>query len=234
MANGLLDGPAGGVLPAVAVFPAGSGNDFVRHLGLGRGVTALADLLVSGRARPVDAWQVAWPGGHRWFVNVASFGFTGTAARLIDARGKRFGGLSYVYGGVLALLGHRDYAVRIQVDDEPWAPRRLCAGVLANSPWFGSRMHVAPGARSDDGRLDFLAVQGAGRLRLLGLLAGVFTGRHLRSRAVSRRLATRVRLDWEGDLPVETDGEPLAARPPLEITCRPDALRVLVPGAVRR
>jgi diacylglycerol kinase (ATP) len=227
--NGLLtaDSPAG--LPSVAICPVGSGNDFARSLGVRAGPKGLVRLLSQPDTRSVDAWKVSWPTGEQWFVNVASFGFTGRAAAIIDQRGKRFRGLSYVYGAMLALANHRDREVRLTCDAEPGAARLVGAGVLANAPWFGSAMHVAPGADTGDGKLDLILVQGAGRLRLLGLLAGVFTGRHLRSPTVSRRLVSKVTLDWAGPLPFETDGEPIAVTPPVTVSCRPGALRFRVP-----
>lgn len=228
--NGLMGAGAAGAAPAVTVFPVGSGNDFARALGMHRGPEGLTRLLSHSVTRSVDAWEIAWPAGRHWFINVASFGFTGSAAAIIDRRGKRLGGLSYVYGALLALAHHRDRAVRLQCDAEPELALRLGAGVLANAPWFGAAMHVAPGAKIGDGQLDLLMVRGAGRLRLVGLLAGVFSGRHLRSPTVTRRLVRTMALTWEGDLPFETDGEPLAVTPPLVVSCRPGALRFLVPA----
>jgi diacylglycerol kinase family enzyme len=90
-------------------------------------------------------------------------------------------------------------------------------------------MHVAPIARVDDGVFDLLTIQGAGRIRLLGLLMGVFSGRHLRSRTVGVAQVRTVRLEWEGDLPVEAEGELVPARSPLVVTIHPGALRVVAP-----
>lgn len=227
--NGLMTAESQAGLPAVAICPVGSGNDFARSLGLRAGPKGLSRLLTHPATRSVDAWQISWPTGRQWFINVASFGFTGSAAAIIDQRGKRFRGLSYVYGAMLALTNHRDREVLLSADSEPGATLLVGAGVLANAPWFGSAMHVAPGADTGDGRLDLLLVQGAGRLRLLGLLAGVFAGRHLRSSTVSRRLVSAVTLDWTGELPFETDGEPITVTPPVTVSCRPGALRFRIP-----
>lgn len=227
--NGLMTADAGSPLPSVAICPVGSGNDFARSLGIRAGPNGLTRLLSHPVTRSVDAWKVAWPAGQQWFINVASFGFTGTAAAIIDQRGKRFRGLSYVYGAMLALASHRDREVVLSADAKPGAAMLVGAGVLANAPWFGSAMHVAPGADTGDGRLDLILVQGAGRLRLLGMLAGVFAGRHLRSPTVSRRLVSEATLEWAGELPFETDGEPVPVTPPVTISCRPGALRFRVP-----
>lgn len=232
--NGLLGADARGGLPVLAICPGGSGNDFARSLGIRAGSGELVRLLDHTATKSVDAWEVAWPAGRQWFVNVASFGFTGRAAAIIDRRGKRFRGLSYVYGAILALAHHRDQEVVLACEAEPGSTMRVGAGVLANAPWFGSAMHVAPRADPGDGRLDLLLVQGAGRLRLLGLLAGVFTGRHLRSPTVSRRLVSRVALDWVGELPFETDGEPVQVTAPVTVSCRHGALRFRVPAAPDR
>ncbi len=229
--NGLMTADSTTGLPAVAICPVGSGNDFARSLGIHAGSKGLTRLLSHPVTRSVDAWKVSWPTGEQWFVNVASFGFTGRAAAIIDQRGKRFRGLSYVYGAMLALVDHRDREVVLSSDSEPGATLLVGAGVLANAPWFGSAMHVAPGADTGDGQLDLIQVQGAGRLRLLGMLAGVFTGRHLRSPTVSRRLVSEVTLNWVGPLPFETDGEPVVVTPPVTVSCRPGALRFRVPPA---
>lgn len=234
VANGLLRARDGRPLPRLALLPSGSGNDLARQLGIPRDPRALAGLLDQGATRPVDAGRLAWPGGERWFLNVASFGFTAAANLLVDRLGKRIGGASYVAGALAAFARHRDHPVRLGVDGEVAAPLRLGCGVAANGAWFGSGMHVAPGAAVDDGRLDFVAVGGAGRLRLAAMLAGVFTGRHLRARGVTRRAVQALRVEWDGALPFEADGEPLAVASPVEIGVEPAALAVVAPAGGKR
>lgn len=230
VANGLLRGGQGRPEPALAILAAGSGNDFARHLGLPRDPAGLADLLRAGTTRRVDAGHLAWPGGEEWFVNVASFGFTAAANRIADKAGKRHGGVAYVTSAVRAIASHRDYTVALGADGAVVAPTALATGVLANAAWFGAGMHVAPGALVDDGLLQLLTVQGAGRFRLLGLLAQVFRGRHLRSRAVTMVPTRSVRMEWAGDLPFEADGELVGARSPLVATVHPGVLRVVARG----
>ncbi|MDZ4674472.1 MAG: diacylglycerol kinase family lipid kinase [Gemmatimonadota bacterium] len=232
--NGLLHGGQGRPAPAFAVLPVGTGNDFARGFGFSTDPGVLVRWLAAGATRRVDAGHLAWPGGEEWFVNIASFGFTGAAARHADRRSKRLGVANYAHSAVAAILAHRDYDLTLSVDGGPPVRRRLGTVVLANAPWFGSGMHVAPGARPDDGLLDLLTVEGAGRIRLLGLLAGVFTGRHLRSRTVTVRPVRTVRLEWEGDLPLEAEGELVGARSPLTATVHPGALRMVTQAASQR
>lgn len=227
VANGLLLGGAGSPEPAFAVLACGSGNDFARQTGFSGNPAALAAMIAAGRTRRIDAGLLQWPGGQEWFVNIASFGFTGAAARNADVRSKRYGVVSYVWSAVRAIVTHQDYDVAIGVDGLAPARRRIGTAVVANGQWFGAGMHVAPQAVLDDGVLDLLTVQGAGRLRLLGLLAGVFTGRHLRSPTVSVVPARTIHLEWQGDLPIEAEGELVRARSPLTVTVHPGVLHVI-------
>lgn len=231
VANGLLSGSGGRPSAALAALPAGTGNDYARGLGFLTDPAGLARRLAAGTTRCVDVGYLEWSGGHRWFVNILSFGVTGEAARRADSRFKRWRRAGYALAAAEAILSHRDVDLQIELDEAPAVHRRIGALVVANAPWFGSGMRVAPGARPDDGQLDLVSVEGAGRLRLLGLLAGVLGGWHLRGRAVTTRRIRRLRLVWEGSLAAEAEGEPVPVRSPLEVTIRPAALRVAGAGA---
>lgn len=224
--NGLLETPSTAPLPTLVVWPSGSGNDFARSLGAHPSLDALLAALRGSATRLVDAWQVSWPGGNRWFVNVASFGLTARAVELATWPGVRVSPGRYVAGAIRALWRGADFSVRLSLDQAPMAAAHLAAGVLANGSWFGAGMPIAPGAVLDDGRLDCISARAASRPRLLGLLARVVTGRHLASPLVARQRVSSLVLEWQGDLPFEMDGETVRVASPVEVRCTPGALRV--------
>src|SRR5262249_36537434 len=71
VANGIL-----GTGAALAVIPAGTGNDFARHLGLNRkDPLAAARLLADPSIRKIDVVRITTPDGERHYVNVGGAGF---------------------------------------------------------------------------------------------------------------------------------------------------------------
>ena len=150
---GLMQARAAGTeeLPALAVFPVGTGNDYVKMLDTIPGDPAgQASLLRDGLARPVTVGLL--DGGRRGvFINNAAAGFTAEATRATEAihrrRGRRGGGrLRYVAGGINALLGHRGLEVTAEVDGSAiegpfdvlhFGLGRYCGGGVDLTPWAG-------------------------------------------------------------------------------------------------
>src|SRR5690349_3976555 len=75
VANGLV-----GTRCALAVIPAGSGNDFPHALGIPSDPRAAARLAFAGTPRPIDVGEVRNPCGPSYFVNVASYGLDAEVA----------------------------------------------------------------------------------------------------------------------------------------------------------
>jgi YegS/Rv2252/BmrU family lipid kinase len=221
-AAGLADaGPA--ARAALAVVPAGGGNDAARSLGLPAGdPLAAAGLLGSLRRRPADLAEVAG----RAYLNVAGAGFDSEVNRLANQRlGWARGHLRYV-GAVLAeLVVGRTAEFELTLDGRASRLRGWLVAV-ANGPSYGGGMLVAPDASLADGLLEVVVVHAVGKLEFLRTFPKLFSGRHVEHPAVAVHRAARVELDADRPLAVYADGEP-AGTLPATFTVRPAAITVL-------
>ena len=218
----------------LGVLPLGTGSDFGRTFGIGRGAEAMA-ALVAGETALVDVGHVEaqTEGGataSRYFVNVADLGLGAEAAHRVNRGSKALGGfVSYLTGAIRAILAHRPREVTLQLDAGEEIHGRVSIVVVANNRYFGGGMHIAPDAQPDDGAFDVLWLAGMSRSRLLlDLLPKVYRGAHLRHPAVQSRRASTVTITSTGRLPLEVDGEPIGSAP-AAFRVLPRALRVVVP-----
>jgi len=221
-AGGLADaGPEAGA--ALAVIPAGGGNDAARSLGLpARDPLAAAALLTRLRRRPADLAMVAGRG----YLNVAGAGFDSEVNRVANQRLGWAGNHPRYVGAVLAQLAvGRTTRFRLVVDGRAQEVTGWLIAV-ANGPSYGGGMHVAPRASLADGLLDVIVIADIGKLEFLRTFPKVFTGRHIEHPAVAVHRAARVELDADRPLHVYADGEP-AGTLPATFEVRPAALTVL-------
>jgi diacylglycerol kinase (ATP) len=89
-------------------------------------------------------------------------------------------------------------------------------------------MHLAPDAKVDDGLFDVVIIATRSRLEFLRWSPFIFSGGHLKCRAVQVWRADRITVETASPFMVYADGEVLAPAP-LEIELRPGALRILSP-----
>ena len=221
-AAGLADaGPGAGA--ALAVIPAGGGNDAARSLGLpARDPLAAAALLTRLRRRPADLATVAGRG----YLNVAGAGFDSEVNRVANQRLGWAGNHPRYVGAVLAQLAvGRTNRFRLVLDGHAQEVTGWLIAV-ANGPSYGGGMHVAPRASLADGLLDVIVIADIGKLEFLRTFPKVFTGRHIEHPAVAVHRAAKVELDADRPLHVYADGEP-AGTLPATFGVRPAALTVL-------
>ncbi|MEY4608466.1 MAG: hypothetical protein RL625_683 [Gemmatimonadota bacterium] len=219
---------AAGAPLRLALIPAGTGNDFVKNLGLIQATPAerahrLAERLAQDAVseRRVDMGRI---GGH-WFVNVAGIGFDVACNRLAERLRPLPGAPRYIAAAVAEAVRYR--AVPLGFDGGAMRPHLLA--VFSNGTHFGGAFHVAPGARIDDGRLDAVAFTDVPRWRRLPLLLSALRGGHLGHPACTHRRATAFRVMCETAPWIEVDGElrraPGAA---VEVVSVSGALRLIV------
>jgi diacylglycerol kinase family enzyme len=101
---------------------------------------------------------------------------------------------------------------------------------VANSDQYGNHARIAPGARTDDGRLDLVVVRRAGLLRTVALVPRLFLGSLDRSPLVWRATGGEFIIERAEAGPLHTDGETREAGRSIRVAVRRHALRMVVPA----
>jgi diacylglycerol kinase (ATP) len=224
VANGIM-----GTGTALAVIPAGTGNDFARHLGLDRkDPLAAARLLAAPTIRKIDVVRITTADGERYYVNVGGAGFDSEVNE--HANGVKFlkGTAKYIYSTFVQLARFKAGNFAVRVDDEEHAFRGMMLAV-GNASSYGGGMLVCPDAKSDDGLLDVCVIQELPKRQFVMTFPKVFRGRHVEHPAVRMLRGTEVEISADRPFLVYADGERVGSLPATFVLV-PLALPVVVPG----
>jgi len=149
---------------ALGAIAGGSGDGFVRSLGLPR-TPELAFKVALGA--PAGAVDVGWL-GNRHFLNIGGIGFDAAVAARFNRRIVR-GVRGYIVDSLREVWSYHCDRYSVTVDgteavNGPFeGPRFLVA--FANGREYGSGLVLAPAANVADGQLDLVLVAGGGALR---------------------------------------------------------------------
>lgn len=224
-ANGVRELPRA-KRPTFGILPSGTGNDFLRDFG----VTDLHEAIrriTAGRARPVDTARYTDPSGvPRWSINVFGTGFAAEAADLTNRRLKWVGRQAYNVAVLAKLASLSPTPTHLRIDDEELDGDYPLV-MVCNTIHTGGAMRMAPDARTDDGLLDVLTLEGVGRRELMGLLLKLRDGTHVHHPKVTVRRAKRIHIEPERNGPLLVDGE-VTGTTPVDVEVEKHALRVLL------
>ncbi|MBT2211412.1 MULTISPECIES: diacylglycerol kinase family protein [Actinomadura] len=230
---GRVGGALAGTDAVLGVVPAGRGNDFARQLGVPSDPERLAPLLLDGAPRAVDAIEA---NGTAVLGSVYA-GVDAVANRNANRARVLRGSAAYYAGALRAIATWRPADYRVTVDGAEHL-RQGYTVVAANSGYYGSGKHIAPGARVDDGLLDVVLIRRAPRTLFFAVMRELEDGAHVRRPEVEVLRGREVRIELAGPsaasgrrLPYGADGE-LPGVLPVTARVLPGALRMLAPAPV--
>ncbi len=210
----------------VGVLPGGTGNDFVRALGLPVDPAEAADRLVGGRPRRLSALRV----GDRWGVNVCHVGLGAAAARTASGLKDRLGPAAYPLGAAVAGLRRPAWGATVRADDVTAADGDLLMAAVVLGRTIGGGTELAPDASITEARADLLLATGAGARDRGRLGVALLRDDPSRTSGVTRQDARSVRITCPGGIPVNLDGEDLGDVDELSVEVVPEAWTVLAPA----
>lgn len=226
--NGLLSVPDK-KLPALALLPLGSGNDFAHTLGATADATALIGLL-QNQPVPVDVGHITCrnlegnPKQH-YFINECSLGMGPATVKQMERAPKWLSpNLRYLTSILKTFFTHQPEWVELKTEKQHWKGKARVVAI-ANGKTFGSKIYIAPDAEINDGIFNTFLVAEVPLLRFLVYLQVIKSGRKINYPAVTYSHARQVELHSPNEMLMEAEGE-LVGKLPAQITLLPGRLLV--------
>ncbi|MDH3252345.1 MAG: diacylglycerol kinase family lipid kinase [Ignavibacteria bacterium] len=181
VANGLA-----GSEKVLGVIPAGSGNDFIKSIGIPASFSEALEVLLQAKTGNVDVGKVLVGGNSapRYFVNGVGMGFDAAVADQ-TGRIRFFSGTPLYVVAVMQTLGrYRAPLFSVDMDDLKLKGRNLLIAI-GNGTCAGGGFYLTPEAKIDDGLLDVCIIGDIPVRTILRIMPLVMRGKHRKSVHVS-------------------------------------------------
>jgi diacylglycerol kinase (ATP) len=229
---------------ALAIFPAGTGDDFARGFtGQRAALAEWIDIFIAHcrkqnthSTRTVDVLYGRCNNYRKPFIclNASSMGIGGETAARVAAQGKFMRGLSgearFALAALAGLVFWRERRVRVVVDGIETLDGPVNLAAVANALYAGGGMMLSPQAQIDDGKIDVVTASGLNRGNVIRELARIHSGGHVANPKVRITQGTRVRVETFSPadaMKIEADGN-VRGVTPVEFRVMPRALRFVV------
>ena len=213
---------------AMAIIPAGTGNDLPVNLGIPVDPVAAAQLALTGTSRAIDLGEIQQSSQNSYFVGIAGFGFDAEVAWRVNGLPKLGGGtLPYLVGVLQTLWQFHSPTMRLTLDGSV-VHEQVFLVAVANCASYGGGMRIAPRAQPDDAAFDVCIVKNLSRLEVLRLLPKLYSGGHVGHPAVNIVRCREISADASGRVLCQADGE-LVGGLPARFAIRPGALQCVAP-----
>lgn len=218
--NALIDLPV-----TFAILPMGTGNDFARHIGVGKITKALAALNL-GKSELVDVGVIQLADGElHYFGAVASCGFDAQVNERANALRGPNGPAKYLAAVFGELRELKSLNLSLKYDDQHLTGK-FSLIAIGNTSSYGGGMQITPAADLQDGVFAGTLVGDVSRRTLVKVLPRVFNGSHVFHPAVSVAQFSQMEISGSS-FPIYADGERIGYGP-AKFWLRPACLRLVM------
>lgn len=195
-----------GILPrllnpevVLGVIPLGTGGDFRRSLGLMGGWKEAIRALATENTRTIDLGQVGFINHQgkldtRFYINIASGGFSGDVDQRINRSSKKLGGTAgFALATLRTFATWSNVSIDVRLDEmEELNDMRVHTFTAANGEYFGGGMRIAPGASLTDGQLQFVTLGDFNKFEAISNMPRIYSGTHVNLDKVEKRAAKQI------------------------------------------
>ena len=211
---------------ALAVLPAGTGDDFAKGIGAGK-LDAATRLLADPKTVDVDLIEVAAGAEIRRYINVAGTGFDSAVEEVASAMRRRLGARGhYALATIKTLSRFVPAGFHLEIDGRSLDVDAMLV-VVGNSFAYGGGMRVLPQASVVDGELDVCVVSAMSKGAFLRAFPKVYVGKHATHPKVTMLKGRELKIEANRKMLVFADGERVGSLPAV-FKVLPKALSVVV------
>ncbi len=212
--NGMLNRNGGKTsdkpIPAIGIIPSGSGNDFVKALGVPADLFQSVQMIMHGRSQIVDIGRITIDGEDRgYFHNNVGAGFD-AHVNYENSKIRAVRGLAgYLSAVVKTIFRYQHPRVQVRWDSGQTDKKVLLVNTGIGQ-CSGGGFYLTPDAVLDDGLFDVCIIDSLSKMKILKELPKALDGSHVRLKEVSMLRTASVEINSGHGIPVHADGEMLS------------------------
>jgi diacylglycerol kinase (ATP) len=215
-----------GTAVELGVLPLGSIMNLARMLGIPRDLEAAAQVIKERRVARIDVGRATTQARSAFFIEAAGVGVDAGLFAYVNQIDR--GNWRTLLPLVRFMWRYRPRRLVLKVDGQTLRFRAMMVSV-ANGPYVGAALAIAPDARLDDHRLDVKVFTRFGKFELLRHFMSIAGGRRVYNPKVKAFRARTVDVIPDRPMMVHGDSRPLATTP-ARFEVLPSALAVIVGG----
>lgn len=232
--NEVLDGiiQSGNPNLAMGVLYSGTSPDFCRFHGIPVDPDRAMDALLSRNARKVDVARITYHTANgadltAHFGCSCNIGMGASIARFANKWRRYLGDSAGTGAGVLSTIARNARVdLNLEIDGATQSLTAVNNLTIAKNPYIASGLKLQLDLRPDDGKLAVVGMHGKGRLGILGLLPGFYSGAVTAAKGVFATECSSVMITSENPQEIEFDGDPRGYLP-VRIEILPKALNLI-------
>ena len=163
----------------LGVVPIGSGNDWIRSLGVPNNTSEVVDLIRKNSVGVMDVVRVKSSGGRlAYMANIGGVGFDSHVCKRVNIQKEsgRRGKMIYLNSLRYTIFNLKPVYISVVADGEVIFTGQCFSVALGNGRYSGSGMRQVPLAVMDDGLLDYAVIPKAPLAKVLKELPRLFSG----------------------------------------------------------
>jgi len=221
---------------SLAVLPGGSGNDYVKGLGLPKDVRRCAEkLLKTTKRRGVDVGEVATyeEKGTVRFAGSCGLGYDAKVCHEVDSSSIKkilnklhLGKLAYFTVALKQVFANPRFAATVIVDGVSRTYADVIFLCFMNNRYEGGGLKMAPDADPGDGKLCVVMAHGIRRLRVLTLLPRLMNGTHVKHPNVEVLTCSEIEVIADRKQYLHTDGDVQCETRHVKVSCLPTQIQM--------
>lgn len=204
--DGTINEVANGIATAknvkLGIVSIGTGNDYIKAVGIPHPIEEAVAVVVKGKTRMVDLGKVE----NMYFVNGLGCGFDAQVSEDLYKIKRLKGFPAYLYVVCKNLFFFNNPLIEMTFDKQVIKHKSLMISVMIGN-CLGGGFHLTPHAKIDDGLFDILNIGHFRLLKRFQHLPKVIKGTHLSVKGVESYRTKEITISSDDDVKVHIDGE---------------------------